>query len=182
MNDTANSQIQNSRQIRFQLNLMKNIKSAFLGLASLAVLFAGMSYAKPAAAAQQHYARTNGSCLQVRTSPSIYAPVVGCVRNGVPLARVVRYQNGFAKLSTGRYVSANWISTRPNLGIGGSVTLSVGSRGSAVSAVQRRLGVPATGYYGFQTRDAVRNFQYSNGLTADGIVGLSTRRALGLWW
>jgi peptidoglycan hydrolase-like protein with peptidoglycan-binding domain len=179
MNSTTNSKIQHSRQIRFQLNLMKSIKSAFLGLASFAVLFAGMSYTQPAAAAQRYYARTNGSCLHVRTSPSIYAPVVGCVRNGAPLARVVKYQNGFAKLSTGRYVSANWISTTPNFGIGGSVILSIGSRGSAVSAVQRRLGVPVTGYYGFQTRDAVRNFQYSNGLTADGVVGIYTRRALG---
>ncbi len=182
MNSSAVSQNETSRQVRFQLNLVKSFKSALLGLASFAVLLTAMSYTKPAAAAQRHYARTNGACLQVRTSPSIYAPVVGCVRNGAPLARVVRYQNGFAKLATGRFVSANWISTRrpSNLGIGGTVTLSYGSRGSAVSAVQRYLGVPVTGYYGMQTRDAVRNFQYANGLTADGVVGFSTRRAMGL--
>jgi murein L,D-transpeptidase YcbB/YkuD len=184
MNSSAVSQNQTSAQVRFQLNLMKSFKSALLGLASFAVLLTAMSYTKPAAAAQRHYARTNGACLQVRTSPSIYAPVVGCVRNGAPLARVLRYQNGFAKLATGRFVSANWISTRrpstSNLGIGGTVTLSHGSRGRAVSAVQRYLGVPVTGYYGMQTRNAVRNFQYANGLTADGVVGFSTRRAMGL--
>ena len=59
-------------------------------------------------------------------------------------------------------------------------TLQVGSTGSAVKQVQRKLGVPATGYYGTQTRAAVRRFQRRNGLKADGIAGPRTLRKLGI--
>ncbi len=186
MSSTTNS------QVRFQLNLIKTIKSVLLGLASLAVLFTAMSYTQPAAAARRAYVSTNGSCLRVRTSPSIYAPVVGCVSHGSRLPGVVRYQNGFARLRNGSFVHSSWISsTRPswngyrrnsNLGVGGSVILSYGSRGPAVSAVQRALGISSsgTGYFGSTTRDAVRNFQLANGLTPDGVVGPVTRRYMGL--
>jgi peptidoglycan hydrolase-like protein with peptidoglycan-binding domain len=183
MNPSTNS------QVRFQLNLIKTIKSALLGLASLAVLFTAISYSQPAAAARRAYVNTNGNCLRVRTSPSLYAPVAGCLSNGSRL-RVVRYQNNFARLRNGTFVYSPWISsTRPSwngyrrnngLGVGGPVILSYGSTGSAVSAVQRRLGVSSgTGYFGSATRDAVINFQLRNGLTADGVVGPVTRRYMG---
>jgi hypothetical protein len=57
-------------------------------------------------------------------------------------------------------------------------TLQLGSTGSAVKAVQRRLRVPVTGYYGRQTEAAVRRFQRRRGLKADGVVGPATARAL----
>lgn len=63
---------------------------------------------------------------------------------------------------------------------GGTVSLSMGSRGQAVAVLQRRLGVPATGYYGAQTRRAVRRFQARHGLRADGVAGPATLRALGI--
>jgi hypothetical protein len=56
--------------------------------------------------------------------------------------------------------------------------LTVGSRGSAVEAIQRALGVPADGIFGPQTRAAVRAFQATSGLVVDGIVGPQTRAAL----
>jgi hypothetical protein len=56
--------------------------------------------------------------------------------------------------------------------------LKVGSRGAAVKAVQRALGVPADGIFGPRTRAAVRAFQARNGLIVDGIVGPQTRAAL----
>jgi hypothetical protein len=59
-------------------------------------------------------------------------------------------------------------------------TLKLGSTGSSVKAVQRRLRVPTTGYYGRQTVAAVKRFQRSRGLTVDGIVGAVTARALGV--
>jgi hypothetical protein len=59
-------------------------------------------------------------------------------------------------------------------------TLQLGSTGSSVKAVQRRLRVPATGYYGRQTEAAVKRFQRRRGLTADGVVGQATARALGV--
>jgi peptidoglycan hydrolase-like protein with peptidoglycan-binding domain len=58
--------------------------------------------------------------------------------------------------------------------------LKVGSTGSAVKAVQRRLKVKVTGYYGDLTRAAVKRFQRSRGLKADGVVGPATARALGV--
>jgi hypothetical protein len=59
-------------------------------------------------------------------------------------------------------------------------TLRLGSTGSSVKAVQRRLRVPVTGYFGRQTQAAVKRFQRSRGLKADGIVGPATARALGV--
>jgi peptidoglycan hydrolase-like protein with peptidoglycan-binding domain len=67
---------------------------------------------------------------------------------------------------------------------GGSQTsvayLTTGSSGKAVAAVQRKLGLRATGYFGRATRRAVRRFQRRRGLLVDGIVGPQTLGALGL--
>jgi peptidoglycan hydrolase-like protein with peptidoglycan-binding domain len=59
-------------------------------------------------------------------------------------------------------------------------TLSAGSAGSPVSALQAALGVPQTGRFSAATARAVRAFQARNGLTVDGIVGPQTAAALGL--
>jgi peptidoglycan hydrolase-like protein with peptidoglycan-binding domain len=66
-----------------------------------------------------------------------------------------------------------------SLASGGSL-LSRGSSGSEVVALQRALGVSPTGNFGPITARAVRAFQRSHGLAADGIVGPRTRAALGL--
>jgi peptidoglycan hydrolase-like protein with peptidoglycan-binding domain len=57
---------------------------------------------------------------------------------------------------------------------------SVQSAGSSVAALQRKLGVTADGVYGPQTRRAVKRFQRAHGLTVDGIAGPATLAALGL--
>jgi peptidoglycan hydrolase-like protein with peptidoglycan-binding domain len=59
-------------------------------------------------------------------------------------------------------------------------SLHVGSTGSAVKAVQRKLHVSVTGYFGSQTEAAVKRFQRRRGLKADGVVGPATARALGV--
>jgi peptidoglycan hydrolase-like protein with peptidoglycan-binding domain len=59
-------------------------------------------------------------------------------------------------------------------------TLSAGSSGSAVSALQGALGVKQTGRFTASTARAVRAFQRKNRLTVDGIVGPQTAAALGL--
>ena len=56
--------------------------------------------------------------------------------------------------------------------------IKLGSRGPAVTRVQRALGIAADGIFGPQTRRAVRAFQKRHGLLVDGIVGPQTRKAL----
>ncbi len=66
--------------------------------------------------------------------------------------------------------------------IGGS--LQEGDSGAAVTELQERLAAlgyyngPISGYFGEQTAAAVIEFQVSQGLMADGVVGVSTEAAL----
>ncbi|BAZ39709.1 peptidoglycan-binding domain 1 [Calothrix sp. NIES-4101] len=171
------------RKINFKFH--KVIKSACLAFASVGMLLASLPQAQAAVSAIG-YVRTNGSCLRVRSAPSLNAPVLGCLRNGSRLAIVVDTPNGFSRLSSGNYVATRYVGIRPGqgntpgLGVGGPVTLAVGSQGTSVIQVQRALGVPTTGFYGSITARAVRNFQLNNGLLVDGKVGPQTRVALGL--
>lgn len=50
-------------------------------------------------------------------------------------------------------------------------TIRVGSTGETVRAVQDKLGITADGVFGPGTERAIRDWQTANGLTADGIVG-----------
>src|SRR5947209_18278711 len=61
-----------------------------------------------------------------------------------------------------------------------TTTLQAGSRGSAVSALQRALGIAQTGYYDSATTHAVRRLHERKGLSVDGIAGPPTLRAPGL--
>ena len=67
-----------------------------------------------------------------------------------------------------------------------AAVLRQGSKGGEVREVQRRLKMwgyysgTADGVFGAGTRDAVIKFQKKNGLTADGVVGASTYKALGM--
>jgi hypothetical protein len=51
---------------------------------------------------------------------------------------------------------------------------------SSVSAVQAKLGVTADGVLGPQTRRALKSWQRRNGLQADGVIGPLTLKAMGL--
>ena len=57
---------------------------------------------------------------------------------------------------------------------------AVRQAGVTVAELQAALGVTADGVYGPQTRRAVRRFQRARGLTVDGIAGPQTLEALGL--
>ncbi|OKH59990.1 hypothetical protein NIES2130_05910 [Scytonema sp. HK-05] len=193
-------------EFKLRFNWHKYFKSAKLTFAiissSLAILAQVQAGWAAYSGAGRYFVRTNGNCLNVRTGPSTYYRSVRCYSNGSQLPRVVGYRNGFARLSTGNYVAANWINTSSDgrytndrgiggsviptrstadNGIGGSVTLRRGSRGEAVRQLQTVLGnVPVTGYYGPLTETAVRNVQTRNGLLADGVAGPQTLSYLGL--
>ncbi|BDI19743.1 hypothetical protein ANSO36C_55450 [Nostoc cf. commune SO-36] len=169
-----------------QFNWKKLLKSsAWLALAGVGVLLTALTQIQMSSAA---YVKTNGSCLRIRTGPSTNYSYVDCISNGTTLPAIERYENGFARLSTGRYVYARWIGDRPNYapvtrpgGVGGSVILTPGSRGQLVRDVQTALGnLRIDGVYGQQTVSRVRSFQQSRGLLVDGVVGPQTRAALGI--
>ena len=58
-------------------------------------------------------------------------------------------------------------------------TIKKGSRGTDVTALQKKLGIAADGIFGADTERAVRAWQMRHGLTPDGIVGPSTWASLG---
>jgi peptidoglycan hydrolase-like protein with peptidoglycan-binding domain len=60
------------------------------------------------------------------------------------------------------------------------VVVKRGDRGPAVQKIQEELGITADGVFGAQTERAVKRFQRSHELVPDGIVGPLTRGALGL--
>jgi len=59
-------------------------------------------------------------------------------------------------------------------------TIERGDRGSAVAALQRRLGIQADGVFGPATERAVKRFQRRRDLAVDGVVGAATASSLGL--
>lgn len=59
-------------------------------------------------------------------------------------------------------------------------TLRLGSTGAWVRAVQRKLGVSPTSFYGPVTRARVKRWQKAHQLAADGIAGPKTLTALGV--
>jgi hypothetical protein len=78
-----------------------------------------------------------------------------------------------AAVTGSRGATASTSAAKPTL-------LKKGSRGTLVRAVQRKLGLTADGVFGPATRRAVKRFQRKHGLTADGVVGPATLARLGI--
>ena len=60
------------------------------------------------------------------------------------------------------------------------MVLKLGSRGNEVKVLQEKLNLKADGIFGPLTEEAVKDFQRSNGLEVDGIVGTNTLSKLNL--
>lgn len=60
------------------------------------------------------------------------------------------------------------------------MTLKVGSKGQTVKDVQKKLGLAADGIFGKGTEAAVKKWQADNGLEADGLVGPTTLKKMGI--
>ena len=60
------------------------------------------------------------------------------------------------------------------------MVLKLGSRGNEVKVLQEKLNLKADGVFGPLTEEAVKDFQRSNGLEVDGIVGDGTLSKLNL--
>lgn len=189
-------------ETKFNISWKKHFKSAWLTFASIGLLAAILAHTQVASAAYNdpngYFVDTDGSPLNIRDYPSSNARVVGKYYNGAQLPRIIGFRKGFAHLSTGYWVSANWISGSPDSrnryrdrdryrdqdrytnapGVGGEIYLSYGSQGPLVWKLQRRLGIRGTGYYDYTTVDAVRRYQRSVGIYPDGVVGPTTASSL----
>lgn len=66
------------------------------------------------------------------------------------------------------------VAKTPNQHSHSTPTIRLGAKGSAVTDLQKHLKISADGVFGPKTDKAVRSFQGSNGLVADGIVGAKT--------
>jgi hypothetical protein len=98
-----------------------------------------------------------------------------------------RNQSGFD--SKGSWGISGGAASAPAPPAGGGATLRLGSSGPEVQHLQQILKVEYRSYaghitvdgqFGKQTEDAVKEFQRRKNLTADGVVGPVTRRALGM--
>ena len=89
--------------------------------------------------------------------------------------RKKRYEAAIAvlggKVSAAKAAPAAKASTS---GLDLNVTLTVGSTGDTVKALQTKLGTGADGAFGLGTKRVVQAWQKKNGLTADGIAGPKT--------
>lgn len=84
------------------------------------------------------------------------------------------YVQGYSSTSYGSNTSASSSNASSN-----QRTLSLGSRGEDVKALQKFLNLTVDGVFGSATKAAVIKFQKEHNISADGVVGKSTHQALG---
>lgn len=94
--------------------------------------------------------------------------------------------DGIAGLQTLRAMGITTSSSQSSSSTVSSIPIKYGSRGNDVKTIQSKLKNwgyytgAVDGIFGSGTKSAVSSFQKKNGLTADGIVGSQTLKALGL--
>ena len=90
--------------------------------------------------------------------------------------RKKRYE--FALAVLGGVAKAAPAAKASTSGLDLNVTLTVGSTGDTVKALQTKIGTGADGAFGLGTKRALLAWQKKNGLTADGIAGPATLKKL----
>jgi putative chitinase len=93
--------------------------------------------------------------------------------------RKKRYEFALAVLGGKVYVAKAAPAAKASTsGLDLNVTLTVGSTGDTVKALQTKIGTGADGAFGLGTKRALLAWQKKNGLTADGIAGPATLKKL----
>lgn len=182
----AHEEVANLEPGAYELKLFKELdwklpSSAWISLVASVMALSILNLASSSLAA---YVRTNGSPLNVRSSPA--GRIVGSLNNGTYISPNGQTSGNWTQLSWGNWVSSYWITGVGSSGGGGTPSgyLQYGSNGQAVVNLQNRLKVlgfyngPITGYYGSLTETAVRRFQSSRGIQVNGIAGPNTQASL----
>jgi peptidoglycan hydrolase-like protein with peptidoglycan-binding domain len=124
------------------------------------------------------------------TSPHLHFELVdpeGTIVNAYDSLRAAETGNPVTITSSNPPTSPACVAIGPDQAsdlLEGTRLLKVGARGEDVRQLQQALAAggfdpgPADGVFGSRTRAAIRAFQASQGLVADGVIGINTRRAL----
>lgn len=91
--------------------------------------------------------------------------------------RTARWEKALAILG-GEVAPAPKKAKKASSGVDMTAVLNVGSTGDTVKAVQEFLGIGSDGIFGRGTKRAIKQWQASKGLTADGVVGPATLKKM----
>lgn len=168
--------------------------SAWIRLGAIAISLALVGIVSSSALALQRGnqgSQVTGLQQQLRVAGFYNGPITGFYGE-LTQAAVRRFQQARG-LAVDGIAGSNTLAALNGMSSGGSgggsslptgVLLKRGSRGTTVTQLQKTLAAkgffsgPATGYYGSLTEAAVRRFQQTRGLLADGVAGPSTIAAL----
>ena len=156
----------------YELKLLKGLNwkppsSAWIGLIASIMALLILSLANSAMAA---FVRTNGSSLNVRSSPD--STIVGTLPNGASISLSGRSSGSWSQLSNGNWVASRWIRGGSGGGDGGGSPSNTGYQSYRVSTRGGSLNVrsgPSTGYRVISTLASgtvVRGGAVSNGWRA----------------
>lgn len=140
---------------------------------------------------------TPSTCLNIRVVPN--GDIVTCLKKGTVLKNIVLEENGWYQLASGKWVRKDYVKlpTAANPAPAPQSTAPWQDlkyvegklmQGEKVKILQTKLNyykllaepLAVDGYFGKRTKLAVEAYQQQRGLKMDGIVGETTRKALGL--
>ena len=172
-----------------------NKLTAWKRWAAAAVAFAALAGCMPTAQAASCTGTATANVM-VRQKASTSSTALSTVKKGQTVT-VLSVDGDWAKVKDGSrtgYVALRYLDlsgtpstssfSSSSSSSSSSSTLRKGDEGEAVKAMQQQLiqlgflSTDATGYFGSATREAVKAFQKSAGISADGVAGKATLSAL----